>query len=522
LSHEPGRTAFREGVFANLEKAASKHPVTSRFHIEDLIVQDVSGVVFSARDSETGRMVAIRRFFPFGADGGGLDADEQTAYRIALGRLTGIHHPALRSVVAGGCDPVDGMPYIVTEWVEGETLDAVMDGTPLPVEAATLLISQALEVSELLSHILAEEAVWVETTLDTIIVSHPESGRGFTFWISPLKWLGGGESRGIGSIVTLAEQAMGWQGRIVNEQAGRGLGAWIKWLRAAAPTTSLREAREMLAASVGAEPPPPAKTLAAQASRPLVQVRQSSSRTPLLIALCGIVIVGAGVAWMLKGKRHPAPSAPPPVAAAAPAQPVKPAPVAPVAPVSPVPAPVETAAAPPAEPVPPPVPEPTPVPVETATNTAPEKPPNPQDLINQRLAKIAAEQNRTAQVQVKQQGDLKAQQAEVDAKNGVFSASHHELLVRIDGKMASVEGVLTGFDFTKNWMYLVLDNPDDNLLARGKVVLAQAPPDLTKESLQPLVGKRVRFRGKVEKQQMGNGQRPLIQLANRAAIQVLP
>ena len=488
-----------------------------RFHIEDLVVQDASGVVFRAHDSETGRMVAIRRFFPFGADGGGLHADEQTAYRIALGRLTGIHHPALRSVVAGGCDPVDGMPFIATEWVDGEALDVVMDGNPLPIEAATLLISQALEVSELLSLVLAEEAVWVETTLDTIVVSHAESGRGFTFWISPLKWLGNGENRGLESIITLAEEVMGWQGCIVSEQAGRGLGAWIKWLRTAAPTTSLHEAREMLAASVGAEPPPPAKTLAARATRPLQPVAKPSSKGPVLATLCGIVVVGTAVAWLLTRKHHPAPE---PSATAA---------VAPVssqaAKTSPPPAKSPPAAAPPMEepasarparsepPAPPPA---------VAASKAPAPVPDEIELFNRRLAKINAEREQAAQAEQKTAADLKSQQAEVDARGGVFLASHHELLVRIDGKMATVEGVLTGFDFTKNWMYLVLDNPDEKLFARGKVVLAKAPPELTKDRLQPLVGRRIRFRGKVEKQQMGNGQRPLIQLETRAAITVLP
>ena len=67
---------------------------------------------------------------------------------------------------------------------------------------------------------------------NTIIVGSEESGREFTFWISPLKWLGGNEeNRGLESIVTLTEEIMGWKGQIVNDQAGRGLGGWLKWLR---------------------------------------------------------------------------------------------------------------------------------------------------------------------------------------------------------------------------------------------------------------------------------------------------
>ena len=238
-----------------------------RFQIEDLIVQDPSGVVFRALDTETGRTVAVRRFFPFGADGGGLHADEQTAYVIAVGRLAGLRHPALRSVICGGCDPVDGMPFIATEWIEGESLQPIIERGPLSAEDSTQVIIQALEVCELLSHVLAEEAVWVETELPTIIVGNEPSGRGLTFWISPLKWLGGDhESRGLESIITLTEEIMGWRGQVVSEQAGLGLGAWIKWLRGAVATTTLQEAREMLAASVGAVPPIPAKNLVAQAT----------------------------------------------------------------------------------------------------------------------------------------------------------------------------------------------------------------------------------------------------------------
>ena len=189
-----------------------------RFQIEDLISQDLSGVVFRALDTQTGKTVAVRRFFPFGADGDGLDAEEQASYEIALGRLAGLDHPALRSIICGACDPVDRMPFIVTEWIEGESLATCMAGNVLSAESAILLITQALEVSELFSHVLAEEAIWVEINLQTIIVGSPESGRGFTFWICPLKWLGGSEdARGLEAIATLTEQVMGWTGRIISD-----------------------------------------------------------------------------------------------------------------------------------------------------------------------------------------------------------------------------------------------------------------------------------------------------------------
>lgn len=226
-----------------------------RFQIEDIIVQDAAGVTFRAVDTVTDAAVAVRRFFPFGVDGGGLQEEEEVAYNIAVGRLAGVKHPSLRAVITGGCDPIDSIPYIATEWIEGDLLSGIVDAGPLSAEDAVELVSKALEVCELLSQVLAEEAIWVETELHTIVVANPSNGRGATFWISPLKWLGGIQARGYDTIVTMVEDAMGWKGRIVGDQAGRGLGGWIKWLRSVPATTPLREVRESLAAAVGVDPP---------------------------------------------------------------------------------------------------------------------------------------------------------------------------------------------------------------------------------------------------------------------------
>ena len=75
----------------------------NRFHIEELVDQDESGVVFRAVDSETGTIVAVRRFFPFGAGGGGLNEDEQAAYQIAISRLASLRqtYPNLEGVIIG-------------------------------------------------------------------------------------------------------------------------------------------------------------------------------------------------------------------------------------------------------------------------------------------------------------------------------------------------------------------------------------------------------------------------------------
>lgn len=281
--------------------------MSQRFQIEDLVVQDTSGVVFRALDTETNQQVALRRFFPFGAKGGGLDAEEQIAYNIAVERLSAVSHPSLRAVIGGGCDPIDGMPFIATEWIEGTRLQSYVDRGPLTPDEATNLLTQALEVCQLLSEVLAEEAVWVETGLQAIVIGAEGTGRGITFWIAPLKWLGKNDSqRGLVSIIALTEAIMGWNGKTVPDQAGRGLGGWLKWLRGAARTTSLHEAREMLAASIGVEPPVPTSDLVRQAKRPSGG-KKKSFNIPVAVVGCAALAAVALGGWGLIQRNSMAP-----------------------------------------------------------------------------------------------------------------------------------------------------------------------------------------------------------------------
>jgi len=265
-----------------------------RFQIEDLISQDLSGVEFRALDKQSGEIVTIRRFLPvrrfspFGDDCGGLNAEQQADYEIAVGRLAGLSHPALSAIVIGACDPVDRMPFIVTEWIEGESLATRIAEQKLSAESAIHLIIQALEVCELLSNVLAKEAIWVETKPQAIIISD----RGFTFCFSPLKWLGGNQkSRGLDAIVTLCEQVMGWNDRVFSDRSGGGLGGWLKQLRRNAATTTLQQAHSSLAALTCAKIQPTAAILVTKASE--MPSLKASSKVPLVapIALGFLVAV---------------------------------------------------------------------------------------------------------------------------------------------------------------------------------------------------------------------------------------
>jgi hypothetical protein len=276
----------------------------SRFEIEDIVSQDKRGIVFRAHDSDKGHTVALRRFFPFGQDGGGLKEEESVAFRIAAQRLAGLSHPALRSVFSGAVDPIDNMPYMVVEWVDGAKLDDVLAGETLDPRLVIEILRLALEVSLSLSEILGEEAVWVETETDSIFVGSEESGRGFVFWLSPFKWLGAEfGSRKLAAIVELGERLAGWKGKIIGDQAGYGLGGWLKWMRNN-PDAGLALALESLPAFLtdgdSAPPPPPKPSFAASDTfHPSVKVKQPSAASPLIIAACAVLLLAvAGLAYV--------------------------------------------------------------------------------------------------------------------------------------------------------------------------------------------------------------------------------
>ena len=264
----------------------------SRFEIEDIVEQDKHGVVFRAHDTESGDIVALRRFLPFGPDGGGLEKEEAAAFKIASKRLAEVSHIALRSVIVGSVDPIDGIPFLVTEWVDGTSLGKILAGEKLDHSLVIDVLRIALEVSVVLSNVLGEEAVWVETEVESIIVGTKDSDRGFTFWICPFKWLGSEpETRKLSSIVNLCEELAGWKRKVLSDQAGHGLGRWIKWLKKN-PEASLGEALAMLESSTAHEPPPAETKPVERTINPQsLQLKQPSTKKPLAFAALALLLV---------------------------------------------------------------------------------------------------------------------------------------------------------------------------------------------------------------------------------------
>ena len=458
-----------------------------RFHIEDLITQDASGVTFRALDTETKAIVAVRRFFPFGADGGGLEENEQSAYHTAVQQLTALSHPGLRTTICGGCDPVDRIPFIATEWIEGKTLQNHIEAEPLKAAEAIQVLTLALEICELLSRTLGEEGAWLETDLRTVILGGKNSGRGVTFRISPLKWLGRRQGhRELESLAYLTEELMGWQGQAVGDQAGRGLGAWLNWLHASSKTASLHEAREMLTKTTGMQPPPSAtKNLVPQAPRPTVPIksvkRRKKSINGTLVTIIVLLLVTAGLGgWAMYRKD---PYAPKPKAGSTALA-------------------AETTAKP-----------------ETATLTKTTLP-APSPAVGESSSDETAPE---VAVQTKQtERPVKDSPAPAAAAGGVFASNDPEI-VRQEGNDVVVAGVFERIDYSrsKKTMYLHFSKRPEKDDTRGAVLISSAGPDLSESALTPLIGKKIRLRGKLVVQKESGLQRPDVTIANRTAIEVI-
>jgi serine/threonine protein kinase len=98
-----------------------------RYEIIETLGMGATSRVDKARDPRIGRIVAVKTFLQgFGS----RDLQQQyTREAQIIGRLS---HPNIVALYDVGTDK-DGVPYLVMEYVEGKTLEAVLAGGPLPL-----------------------------------------------------------------------------------------------------------------------------------------------------------------------------------------------------------------------------------------------------------------------------------------------------------------------------------------------------------------------------------------------------
>ncbi len=241
------------------------------FHIKEKVAEDSAGEIYRAYDQASGRKVLLRKYVHLDHLGEQTQAIEEMAYQVAIERLIRLQHPSLRRVDSGGFDANDGLLFLAARWTDAEPLQKLLKETWLSVEVATKLLMQLLELSQIISHLLGEDGIWVETDSASIAITGDAFDTHFLFWPAPVQCLTGGADigKGIDSLITLTEGIMGWNGREVDERIGGHLHAWLSWLKddADRETTTVREIHEMLAAAAGVEPPRPVAQLVSESTR---------------------------------------------------------------------------------------------------------------------------------------------------------------------------------------------------------------------------------------------------------------
>ena len=100
--------------------------IGGKYEVQRLLGEGGMGQVFEARNLNTGRRVAIKVLLPeYSRD----PAVVQRFLREARA-ATSIHHPNVVDILDLDLDPVQGTPYIVQEYLVGESLEAYLEAQP--------------------------------------------------------------------------------------------------------------------------------------------------------------------------------------------------------------------------------------------------------------------------------------------------------------------------------------------------------------------------------------------------------
>src|SRR5262249_34568960 len=137
----PGDETFRLDPHAgSLAPLAPEVPAPEGYEILGVLGRGGMGVVFKARDTRLGRFVALKFLPPEPA----RDPHPLARFRREARAASALNHPAVCTL--HGLGEYRGRPFLVLEWVEGQTFRALVGPTP---ELARLL-SLVRQVAEAL------------------------------------------------------------------------------------------------------------------------------------------------------------------------------------------------------------------------------------------------------------------------------------------------------------------------------------------------------------------------------------
>jgi hypothetical protein len=114
--------------------------IDERHEIQHLLGRGGTAEVFRAKDTTTGRAVAIKLLRT-------VDPQSMTRFRGEIEVLSRLDHPGLVRLLGTGAH--DGVPYLVLDLVDGPSLDDVLNAGPLGVERS---ISLGRQLANALAH----------------------------------------------------------------------------------------------------------------------------------------------------------------------------------------------------------------------------------------------------------------------------------------------------------------------------------------------------------------------------------
>lgn len=460
-----------------------------RYQIDELVTQDLRGVVFQGVDGETGESVALRRFLPSGAESGGLDAKKQDAYLKAVATMKQVAHPSLRAVVDGGCDPVDGMPYLVTQWMEGETLREWMAGHGVvSPETGRHMIGRLLDVCIELSNVFGREDMWVETTLASVIVRPPDGGDAMpdvSFWVCPWRWFGGKANDDWRTgVADFAEALLGGPGRANADPRNASLLVWVQRIRHQEITT-MRAALSALkvpsatagegggmkrASDLGVVKDGVTTPVVGAAALQLPQPARGNVRMPassgagrgraVAIAVLSLGLLGGGVWWLLQGAGM--------------------------------------------------------VPALTSDESA------APDMSRSSGQRQSAVDEMVQQIQ--SESDATEQRRQSVERRGYYTIKEADLLLGLNGREVTLRGRLASVRFSGSGLTMYLEFSSDAPLAepRAYAMRRDLEDGIREEDLTPLIGKLIEIRGPLDIENVSRTRRPRVSLINRDRLTVLP
>lgn len=121
-------------------------PLSEQYELTDTLWRTSESVVYKARQKATGKFVTVKSLLVLPMEMQGIGLDKVTArFLREIRLLSKLESPYILRLIDAGLD-LAGLPYLVTEFVEGELLHHKLEEEgPLSPQLAHLIASQVLE-----------------------------------------------------------------------------------------------------------------------------------------------------------------------------------------------------------------------------------------------------------------------------------------------------------------------------------------------------------------------------------------